>query len=301
MKKFIVKISTILITFILPILIGEVIIRSYENEYSYKHRYVCENGDKIETLILGSSRAYYSISPLHLAPNSFIMANAGQVLKMDMEILNQYDRNLPNLKTVIIELSYFSFRSGTVEDMNKPNRYTNYQVFMHFNGGDYCSFYNNFILSNPVLYKGMLKRIKKGEIMKCDSLGQYKYFAHNYSKINLDDNGKKMAMGQTNTNVKVAALNRKYLQDIILYCKRRSIRLVFYTAPVWSTYYENMGQEQYNEMQSIIAEFVGNYNLEYYNYMNDSRFTSDDFVDAHHMSKIGAEKLSRILADTLGM
>jgi hypothetical protein len=39
--------------------------------------------------------------------------------------------------------------------------------------------------------------------------------------------------------------------------------------------------------------------MEYYEFMNDSRFVPDDFLDATHLNPQGADKLTRILNDTI--
>ncbi len=39
----------------------------------------------------------------------------------------------------------------------------------------------------------------------------------------------------------------------------------------------------------------------YYNFIDDSRFSADDFINSSHICDKGAEKFSGILKDTLGL
>jgi hypothetical protein len=58
-----------------------------------------------------------------------------------------------------------------------------------------------------------------------------------------------------------------------------------------------MNAKRYLRMQNEIKYLSQKYDLEYYNYLRDKRFTAEDFFNSNHLSTKGAEKFSRILKD----
>lgn len=301
MRRFVKKAAILLSIFFIPIGCLELLIRLSENEYSYKYKYVMNNGEDIETLVLGTSRAYCSINPSILGDGAFVLANSGQSLKMDLEMLKQYDNELSNLKRVFLELSVFSFYSyqKTGENLDDPRKHTNYQVFMGL-GGDFCSLTNNIIFFNEALFNESLSRIYNGVYLRCDELGQDLYYSYYYPPVNLDTKGVDQALTEWNNgNPDMVKINTEYINKIVSSCQDRSIRLVLFTAPVWHTLFENIDCARYDAVQTIIDDIVQLNNIEYYNYIDDHRFIDQDFVDGHHLSSVGATKFSTILTDTL--
>ncbi len=46
-------------------------------------------------------------------------------------------------------------------------------------------------------------------------------------------------------------------------------------------------------------DYIQKYNLGYYNYLKDDRFSAEDFFDSDHLNTRGAEKFSRLLRDEI--
>ena len=83
MKKFLI----ILLAFFIPVLCVlaglEYMVRKAPNEYQYKAQWMEKNADRVETLILGTSHAFYGINPSYLGPNAFSLAASAQSLQYD--------------------------------------------------------------------------------------------------------------------------------------------------------------------------------------------------------------------------
>lgn len=81
-----------LIIFLLPILLGlcvlESFLRAIPNDYSYKKKYLDENAEDLELLILGNSHYYRGILAEDLNINSFNAAYVSQSLNLDFLIFN---------------------------------------------------------------------------------------------------------------------------------------------------------------------------------------------------------------------
>ena len=58
-------------------------------------------------------------------------------------------------------------------------------------------------------------------------------------------------------------------------------------------------KEKYLEMQKNIKILSSKYNVKYFNYFFDERFTDVDFVNSDHLDAYGAEKFTKILEEVL--
>ena len=107
MKKFILK----TIFFLLPILvlavIMEISLRAIPNDYKQKRNYMDSHSDEIEVLVLGSSHSLYGINPKYFSQKTYNMAYVSQSLDLDYKILEKYYNRFKNLKTIIVDISYF--------------------------------------------------------------------------------------------------------------------------------------------------------------------------------------------------
>ena len=63
MKRFLGKILTFILAFILLLAILEYTYAALENDYSYKADHLSKSENTYETIILGSSHSYYGINP----------------------------------------------------------------------------------------------------------------------------------------------------------------------------------------------------------------------------------------------
>ena len=90
MKKFLITILAFFIP-VLFVLVGlEYIVRKAPNEYQYKAQWMEKNADRVETLILGTSHAFYGINPSYLGPNAFSLAASAQCLQYDEFLFFKY-------------------------------------------------------------------------------------------------------------------------------------------------------------------------------------------------------------------
>lgn len=96
------------------------------------------------------------------------------------------------------------------------------------------------------------------------------------------------------------AENKELLCRIAELANSRSASLVLVSTPLTKVYYENMDSIQYQLMLSVASDMVADYdNVIYLNMIEDSRFSNSDFRDVDHLNARGAEKLSKIISDTL--
>lgn len=296
MKRFLIHTILFAILVSLALLAGEYLISIQPNPYKIKHQYLTEKPHNVDCLILGSSHAFYGIKPEYISQKAFNCANISQNFEYDNILLRKYAPNMPNLKTVIVPISYFSFFDKNFEQGEEPERITDYKKYMDVNiYPDYSKY--NFELSNMSIYSGKLKCVFKDQILiECDSLGfGLGYDVERRSPTWDIEDAHKAVKRHTAADMSMLEYNYTHLCHILDYCKERSIRAILITTPTYHEYYDNLNGNQLNKMYEIIDSVVGKYDIEYHDYLRDNRFYDDDFYDGDHLSSVGAIKFSQIL------
>ena len=301
MKKFLI----ILLAFFIPVLCVlaglEYMVRKAPNEYQYKAQWMEKNADRVETLILGTSHAFYGINPSYLGPNAFSLAASAQSLQYDEFLFFKYAPKCKNLKTVILPISYFTLFSRDMEDGSEWWRVINYKVYMDCPYHSSFSKYN-FFISNSEPFRAKLTKIIKGNtIIECDSLG-FGYPIYRKSTPTLDDASvATWVKHHTAKDFSYVEKNKQHILRIVDYCQSNHVRLVIVTTPTWKTYYERLNHSQLKVISEFIELLISKYDITYLNYIQDKRFIATDFTDCNHMSCDGARKLSELLNEKLSL
>lgn len=295
MRKFLIRSSLFGVLIIVTLFAGEYAARSLPNPYKYKHQWMQHNGKRVETLILGSSHAYFGIAPLFLPKNTFSLANSSQNLKYDYLLLEHYAKQYENLRQVIVPISYFSFFSEGFENKKDWWYAINYKLYMDINVYSDFSKYN-FEISHLSVYSGKIQSLFSDKKLMCDSLGQGKDYLLENKAVTWENTATEAVKRHTFENWDMLDENSMHLRKIIDFCENRSLSLVLVTTPTWHSYYEKLDKKQLDKMYEIIYTMQKKYNFSYYDYLKDSRFMADDFYDCDHLSSdIGAEKFAKIL------
>ena len=282
------------------LIIGECIIVRSENSYKYKHRWMLENAEKVETLILGSSHTYYGIYPQDFCDNSFNLANISQNFEYDFLLLKNYEKRLSGLHTVVLSMSYCSLFDARFEDGNEWWYAINYKKYMGVDVHSDFSKYN-FEISNMPVYSGRLLKILSGnELPSCDSLG----FGMGYSLSERSQTWKEGAFvtveRHTARDHSAFEWNLTCLRSILSLCRERSWRPVLVTLPASHHYYNSLDSAQLGKMYEAVKMVKNDYaDVEYFDFLKDENFVDEDFFDCDHLSDIGARKFSKMLKDSI--
>lgn len=299
MRKFLKRIA-LFATIVLTILaIGEVVVRNIPDSYSYKHQFITGHGHEIATLILGSSHTYYGVRSDLLADSVFNLANVSQTPDLDLALLKHYLDNLPNLRRIVIPISYFTFVDPKLEDTNEWFRCIGYKVSMHLPEHSDFSKYN-FEIADFEGYSAKLRGLAfKAPSNKCDSLGWGLGFSLADRSGSWENQGKERAAATTLPLTGRADEVEVILGETISFCRSRGIECVFVTTPAWHTYRENLDRAQLADMQQRAARISSLYRVPYLNLFADPDFTADDFHDVDHLSDLGAAKFTSRLRSIL--
>lgn len=301
MKQF----GKLLLWFLIPVFITaisiELLERNIPNSYQLKDNNLKASASQIKTLILGDSHSYYDINPKYLTEKAFNFGEVSQSVDIDNQILKTYIDQLPNLKNVIVRLSYTTLFEQ-LKHTSEAWRTKDYEIYTDVNLNNNKLKYHSEILTMKLKYN--LKDI-------------YEYYFKNENLLNTDPSGwgndldgeiekdkneigKIIAKKHTIKNKKYFEENLKCFKSIIDICKKRNINVILVTLPAHSAYIEHLDDEQLDRsIQTGKALAKNHENCRYYNFLKSERFQSGEFYDVDHMNKKGAKKMSIILNNIL--
>ena len=289
----------------------EISLRAIPNDYKQKRSYMDSHSDEIEVLVLGSSHSLYGINPKYFSQKTYNMAYVSQSLDLDYKILEKYQDRFKNLKTIIVDISYFSLYA-TLETGPESWRAKNYNIYYDIPTSKAT---NNFeVLTNKldINYSRMksyyTKKIKndKAFIDSTFTAKMYNGWISLKPAKNTDDleeTGVVAAERHTydiTERSKVETHNEQtnVLGKIVNWSKQKNVKVVFVTTPTYKTYYNRINAAQWDNTYKVIEDICRkNSNCQYINLLKNEEdlFTEKDFSDADHLSETGAEKMSKLI------
>lgn len=293
--------------FLLPLLLVAIYFeyqlknKPFVSSYAAKKYFFEKQLDSVEVLILGSSQTFNGIDPSCFKNKAFNLANVSQTIYYDKRLTLHYLPKLPKLKTVIINISYFSFFYQLYDikenwrdyyylqhfgikyyQLNtfQLNNYSTFSVYQPLHSIKLAT--NNFEDENAkeILPNGYQPKYSQDLIS--DSLGKVRVDVHNQENF---------------------ASRRKEIEndldDFVQQLKDKNLQVIFLTTPVYSTYSKFCDKKIIGANSQFINLLCKKYNYSYLNFFEDTRFDKDDFFDNDHIKNNGATKLSKIVNDTI--
>lgn len=302
MKKFLIKSLIFSLIVLVSLVAGEILIKKIDNPYSIKDRAIREKGKDIQTVFLGNSHTFYGLRADLWHDKAINLSNVSQTLAYDRHILEHYIDSMPNLKNVVMQVSFTSLYDDDLENTSSWWLCSNYHIYMHLGLHPKWSKYSLEILNLQVYSKKVLSLLHLApQQLRADFLGDGLGYDRTLPDAELESSGVAAALGhKESSDLKRIPQNLEHLKAISKVCKDKGINLWFYTQPE-SEYYKIHTDTLYlNTMMRTIEQFAKENNAHYFNLYNDSRFKKNDFFDADHLNHDqGAVKLTKILADTI--
>ena len=308
MKKFLLKFGLFYALFLGTVVVIELILLIQPNIYSYKRSYIERNLDNIKILIMGHSHFEEGIAPYIIRNDDslFNFAIAGQVMLYTDKLVQKYIPQMNHLETVILP---FRYGDGYVfkKRINEPKRKDNsqrcmYYKYMHISVNQTTDwlYWSELMNSKMNFWKRLTADKDKcavgwGISLSLTELDSLKGF------VPLNPDNRKEGWQKVNLPVEIdysvrETSYRNSLESIAKLCQDKGVRLVLITCP-WNKESQQLLTEYgINEMRVFTDSLINKYPVvEYYNYLFDGRFIDDDFYDATHLNRNGAEKFSNIL------
>jgi len=292
MKKFLIKLSYVLIPIMLFLSFIEIKLRSIPNDYSEKSEYLNQHAQEIETLILGSSLGWVGVNPDKIGGRVFNACFNAQTLEYDHFILEKYHNKFTSLKNVVLTVFYPSMEYAL--DEVAPNRQVFYSVYFDkFPPKLMFSLYNGSQIT-----KRLLKHHNHPDaFIKSDSLG--------YSPIeratpeNKNEQAERLVEFHTRISHKHRSLNTEHLQSIVQLCSSMKARLHIVLHPAQDIYRKNVDEEQIGFLKKTCYDMAKNHEVYFVDLFSDSRFDRNHFEDGIHLNENGATQLSKIIDELI--
>jgi hypothetical protein len=269
----------------------EIFIRNLDNPYKTKDQYIQKEGGKIELLVFGNSHTYNGINPELFDCNAFSLANVTQTYAYDYYLLTHYSALCPNLKYVILPVSYPSLFRPSLEDINWTTA-SNYYIYM--GKEDHVLSKYNFEVFRPKVFTGKITSWLKGREWNCTSLGWGKQQSMPDEELDLKTALERVE-SMTYKKRENYEANLNDLTKFLDFCKAHNYLAILVTLPVHPLFYENVDTTQMDLINQTISDLSSKYTLTYLDYMKDPRFTDQDYINVDHLNNIGAEKFTKIL------
>jgi hypothetical protein len=291
-----------LVLFLLPVLffacITEIILYRIPNDLSFKLQQFRHKSGNITALVLGGSHAYYDLDPAEISPEVFNMAYVSQSLEFDYQLLNKCIGDIPNLKTVVLDISYVSLSqrwNETEVSWRKFNYYKYYGIIPPV--GPKIQKYVPDLFLIP-LKQSLIKLVKyfRGEnLITCTENGWCNNYHRNDRVKDLEADASLAAIRHENGSLDftpgIACLNR-----IIDLCREHHLKVVIISFPVTPEYLRHQNRVKYTKIFDTCSAIANRYSfVDYYNYSEDPRMKREDFYDSDHLIDMGAMKFSAIL------
>jgi hypothetical protein len=296
--------------FCLPLLLGwvglEWALANIPNSFSAKRDELRPLYGNVDTIILGSSEAFFGISPHKLSGTGFNLANNAQTLYYDDEIMKRVLPDLPRLKRVIIQIDYVSLYSELYDNTDSWRQYGYYQEW-HIPLQRPIDYWNVRLFSRAALYKtlSVLLDLAKGHrtnFATCvDDRGWCDAPADWAAPGLTADAARQMITGNhSNMHEEHIPANTAVLEQLLAMLRERGIDVVFVVMPVSPAYQAAMHPDTWERQQDIVQSLARKYGARSLNFEHESRLTDDDFNDVNHLNARGAVRFSGFLDAALG-
>ncbi len=258
--------------------------------------------DSIEIMVLGSSQVYRDINPKYIERPSINLSSSSQHHNTDFEILSQTTDRLPNLKYVVLELSY-----GHLVLPHNTKKFWKNNVFLKYydvnNFGRKTYFKDKLIyLSNPNLYSKYLMDhyVRKS---KGPNLNEYGFDEDNFDGIFKrldyveDDIHARDFEINIAANMDLFEENVAYFLRILDFANKENLMVIVSTMPMYKDYLKAREPEIARRRDSVLAIIDQQYkNVRIFHQENDTiTYGVKDFVNFNHLNPRGAEKFTKAL------
>lgn len=306
MRKFIITLSCFSAIVLILFVIIEVGLFFRPNIYSYKYQYAKLHQKDIKVLLLGSSHIEEGIKPELIGQGTFNMAISARLKEYDAALAEELVPQLDSLQAIVMPVDYTNFFFGR-EKRNPSEKKAPVDLL-----GTCRCMHTKYMGTriDPIWYWSEILNSKLNfmsrfwnnaqVLQECDSLG--------FVKLDIKDrkpNWEYRALPSL-LDASLPIDQESYKETFSIYetiaraTHRNGIRLLLVSTPVYKTYQESVHPVMLSDMKEFVGKLQEKYpNVEYYNFLYDNRFQSEDFNDSSHLTDIGAEKFSRILATVI--
>lgn len=295
MRRFLINILIFSAIVIVLAAVGEIVVRNLPSSYATKDAALRSRGDRVATLILGTSHTYYGLNPDEMGDSVFNLANVSQTPEYDLALLRRYAPYMPSLRRIIMPVSYFTYRDPILEEGPESNLAVRYKTRMHLPLHSDLSLYN-LELSDFDGFTGRLANlVLRQPYNRCSPSGFGLGYDLSARAAGWMEQGSEHAARHTLSNPGRPAQVLETQREILREARDRGIEVVLVTTPAHRSYTDRLDPAQEAEMRANIDSLVAEFGVACHDFLRDPRFTDADFYDPDHLNTDGARRLSRLM------
>lgn len=297
MNRFILYTLLFVSPFLISIIGIEVLLRNQPNIYKEKAKYLDQEAQNIQVIILGSSHGITGIDPDAFSKNAYNTANYAQTLDYDYAILDKYQDKLSSLEYIIVPLSYHILWTR-LEYHPQIWRSKYYSIYYGITK-DHNPFKNLLFMDEPIG-------------TDIETIWNYYYNKDNNIEEDLTSKGLNNLLPEADIEVletkshKIIGAhhapdlafmydqNMQDLKGIIEIAKKKNAKVIFVTLPVYKTFRELMHPKQLELLYKTGNQLQDGKSVFYFNMLDvldpelkDGK--NEVFFDSDHLSSKGAE------------
>ena len=290
MRSFILKILLFALPVCTLLVFVEIQLRSRPNVYAAKKVQLDSLCSEIEILCLGSSQIIHGINPDYFSKKVYNAANVSQSYDFDQKILEKYIDKMPELKTVVIPVSFFGFFLF-LSDAEEFWRTKYYSLLMQVSEPDMYEDYMLFGIERQDLLTYWISGTSQLNINELGFDAGYKFEKRDR---NLEKSGLVAAKRHTVSDFKRQSDSRSIIESMINLCESRNISVMLLMPPAHQSYRDNLNKQQLELTYSIVDSILQKHeNIIFIDEFANPIYQDDDFFDADHLNDRGAVKLTK--------
>ncbi|MEO8355673.1 MAG: SGNH/GDSL hydrolase family protein [Chloroflexota bacterium] len=284
--------------------------------------------ESIEAITLGNSHAdSIDYSVLEMEGQSLALA-AADLFELEKTVISLDDKS-PNLKTVFITISYYSFsRDNSKFDALRSRRvgfYSMVPVWSPIKGD-----WTNFLMGKLDAYTHVMSVVRSDSwqavwpalLLDASQTNPFPYDGvqtssvwgecFHYTAEQLDTHAREIAGRNVSSSIQMANAHPGLEQDsfdalarTIKRLQARGVRVIIYTPPYYqkyNTYFADGGSHITDQMRLAVSKLQETYGVEYYDFSNDPELTTHPglFYNSDHLNECGYKVFSAKLLEQLG-
>ena len=276
----------------------EILVVDLPSPFKIVGEYIEQEADDIEVAVFGSSQIKNSVNPEFLDKNTLNISSSAQHHNTDFNLLKGLVDRLPNLNTVVFEVSY-----GHFEIPHNSKYYWKNSVYLKYYdintfGRPTGPADNLLFISHPGYFSNQFV-----DYYLRDSLPyQYNkwgfdnnFYEGKFRKLNYDIEAIEKSTVKINRgeNIRTLKCNVEYFEQMLEFCYERGIKVVIISPPTFRNYNEKRDKNILRRRDSVLAVLQSKHEgLVFLNAETDPLFKVRDFRNENHLNPHGAKKFS---------
>lgn len=264
-----------------------------------------QNGEQVKVAVFGSSQIMQGVNPEHLTDYGLNFSSGAQHHNTDFNLLKGLKQRLPNLETVVFEVSFSHF-----EIPHNSKHFPKNSTFLKFYKVN--TFGHKVYIKDQLLFPSRPEHFSQRliEYFVKDSLpyryNQFGYdtnlFKGKFKRLNFDTDSiiKTKVHINNRAGLEILEGNSQYFEDMIRFAYDNNWNVAIVSPPTFENYNELRDAKILKRRDSILASLATKYpSIKFLNCEEDTSFLTTDFNNENHLNPRGAQRFTNKIDSVL--